>query len=70
MLHGILQGNQTGPGTEQTFAMATTYYDTLSGAFSARKCTLRRRMENDLRSVFCEQICKASFIPYRADLDA
>ena len=34
-------------GTEQTFSMATTYYDTPSGAFSARKCTLRRRMENE-----------------------
>ena len=36
------------PGAEQTFAMATTYYDTPSGAFSARKCTLRRRMENEI----------------------
>ena len=36
------------PGAEQTFAMATTYYDTPSGAFSARKCTLRRRMENGI----------------------
>ena len=35
-------------GAEQTFAMATTYYDTPSGAFSARKCTLRRRMENEI----------------------
>ena len=36
------------PDAEQTFAMATTYYDTPSGAFSARKCTLRRRMENEI----------------------
>ena len=36
------------PGAEQTFAMATTYYDTPSGAFSARKSTLRLRMENEI----------------------
>lgn len=35
-------------GQEQRFSMRTTYYDTPSGAFSARKCTLRRRMENDV----------------------
>lgn len=32
---------------EQHFSMATTYYDTPSGALSARQYTLRRRMEND-----------------------
>ena len=37
-------------GPEQIYEMATTYYDTPTGAFSARHCTLRRRMEND-RSV-------------------
>ena len=30
----------------QTIAMETTYYDTPSGAFSARKYTLRTRLEN------------------------
>lgn len=30
----------------QTIAMETTYYDTPNGAFSARKWTLRRRLEN------------------------
>lgn len=34
------------PGPEQRYTMHTTYYDTPAGAFSARKCTLRRRMEN------------------------
>ena len=34
-------------GNEQLFAMETTYYDTREGALSARKYTLRRRMEND-----------------------
>ena len=33
-------------GQEQTFAMHTTYYDTPSGALSARYYTLRRREEN------------------------
>ena len=33
-------------GTHQRFQMQTTYYDTPSGALSARKITLRRRMEN------------------------
>ena len=32
----------------QSYRMATTYYDTPSGALSAKKVTLRRRMENDL----------------------
>lgn len=36
------------PGEEQTFSMQTTYYDTPSGALSARFFTLRRRMENGL----------------------
>ena len=31
---------------EQLFSMETTYYDTPSGALSARHYTLRRRMEN------------------------
>lgn len=31
---------------EQLFKMETTYYDTASGALSARHFTLRRRMEN------------------------
>ena len=35
-------------GTEVRFRMQTTYYDTPSGALSARKFTLRRRMENDV----------------------
>ena len=30
----------------QRFAMETTYYDTKDRALSARKCTLRRRLEN------------------------
>lgn len=38
------------PGTEEQYQMETTYYDTPTGAFSARHCTLRRRMENS-RSV-------------------
>lgn len=32
---------------EKIFHMQTTYYDTPSGQFSARHCTLRRRLEND-----------------------
>ena len=35
------------PGQEQRFSMQTIYYDTPSGALSARHYTLRRRMEND-----------------------
>ena len=31
---------------EQIFQMQTTYYDTPTGQFSERKCTLRRRLEN------------------------
>lgn len=38
------------PGQETVYQMETTYYDTPTGAFSARCCTLRRRMENS-RSV-------------------
>lgn len=34
-------------GEAQTYRMSTTYYDTPTGAFSARHCTLRRRTEND-----------------------
>lgn len=40
--------DQTFSGTEQRFAMETTYYDTPAGALSQRRYTLRRRMENDL----------------------
>ncbi|MBR4863844.1 MAG: CYTH domain-containing protein [Oscillospiraceae bacterium] len=35
------------PGSQQVYAMETTYYDTPTGALSARYYTLRRRMEND-----------------------
>ena len=35
------------PGQEQIYRMQTTYYDTPSGAYAAKKCTLRRRLEND-----------------------
>ena len=34
-------------GEEVTYQMQTTYYDTPTGAFSQRHCTLRRRMENE-----------------------
>ena len=37
-------------GEEEQYQMETTYYDTPAGTFSAHRCTLRRRMEND-RSV-------------------
>ena len=33
-------------GPWQEIAMETTYYDTPNGALSARRCTLRRRLEN------------------------
>jgi len=36
------------PGKEQHLQMHTTYYDTPTGAFSARYCTLRCRQENDI----------------------
>lgn len=36
------------PGKTVEFSMETTYYDTPSGALSARRFTLRRRMENGL----------------------
>lgn len=35
------------PGQVREFQMETTYYDTPSGALSARHYTLRRRMENE-----------------------
>ena len=38
------------PGAEEQYQMETTYYDTPTGAFAARWCTLRRRKENS-RSV-------------------
>lgn len=34
------------PGPWQTLAMQTTYYDTPTGALSARRYTLRKRLEN------------------------
>lgn len=34
-------------GEEKTYHMHTTYYDTPDGALSAKKYTLRRRMENE-----------------------
>lgn len=34
-------------GQEKIYQMQTTYYDTPTGAFSEKYCTLRRRMEND-----------------------
>ncbi len=45
VLHKIAQDF---PEQSRTFCMHTTYYDTLSGALSARYFTLRRRMENDV----------------------
>lgn len=39
---------ETVEGTEVRYQMHTTYYDTPSGALSAKKFTLRRRMENEL----------------------
>ncbi len=36
------------PGERQSYEMQTTYYDTPSGALSARHYTLRRRMENSI----------------------
>lgn len=35
-------------GCGQRFAMETTYYDTKDRALAARKCTLRRRLENNV----------------------
>lgn len=35
-------------GQEKTYQMHTTYYDTTDGSLSAKKYTLRRRMENDI----------------------
>ena len=59
-------------GKKQHYHMQTTYYDTPTGALSARKYTLRRRLENN-RSVDCDKIeaavpalCKLSGI---ADLE-
>ena len=37
-------------GKEEIYQMQTTYYDTPAGSYSAKKCTLRRRLENQ-RSV-------------------
>ena len=36
------------PGQEQHFSMQTTYYDTPSASLSARRYTLRQRMENGI----------------------
>lgn len=33
-------------GEEMCYQMQTTYYDTPASSFSAKKCTLRRRLEN------------------------
>ena len=33
-------------GEETRYQMQTTYYDTPTGSFSGKKCTLRRRLEN------------------------
>lgn len=35
-------------GADKQISMQTTYYDTPTGAFSARRCTLRRRLENGI----------------------
>ena len=35
-------------GVDKQITMQTTYYDTPTGAFSARRCTLRRRLENGI----------------------
>ncbi len=34
------------PGQDQTYHMQTTYFDTPTGAYAARRCTLRVRQEN------------------------
>ena len=39
------------PEQYKTISMETTYYDTPDGALSARKWTLRRRLENALCKV-------------------
>lgn len=49
--YGATQGQQAAirqdyPAEEEIFQMETTYYDTPTGQFSARKGTLRRRLEN------------------------
>lgn len=45
-------------GEPYQFAMKTTYFDTPDGLFSARRWTVRRRMENE-RSVFCVKTPRA-----------
>ncbi len=40
--------NEAFPGDGQKLSMETTYYDTPSGALSARHYTLRRRLENGI----------------------
>ena len=42
----LSQLRQDLPGQEAVLQMQTTYYDTPTGQFSARRCTLRRRLEN------------------------
>lgn len=43
----LQQVRQAFSGQEETIRMCTQYYDTPSGALSARRYTLRRRMENE-----------------------
>lgn len=44
----LLAIRQAFPGNGQTISMETTYYDTPSQALSARRYTLRRRLENGI----------------------
>lgn len=44
----LIRLRQELPGQEAQFNMRTVYYDTLTGQFSARHCTLRCRQENDI----------------------
>ena len=44
----IQQMNRAVSGETMEFAMETTYYDGVNGQLSAKKYTLRRRMENEI----------------------